>query len=154
MHALSHHALFEEALCVVVGKGYRMGADRVTHLAQLTGASWILPTPDSPARLAAEHLFRAAGLPLPTDIVESLSILTNIGLLLRAPYVALMPRTAARQFSDAGLLRILDLPKWARSARLAIRCACIASPAPRAGLSSPACAMPRRMGATRRSRRY
>ena len=84
MHALSHHALFEEALCVVVGKGYRMGADRVTHLAQLTGASWILPTPDSPARLAAEHLFRAAGLPLPTDIVESLSILTNIGLLLRA----------------------------------------------------------------------
>ena len=25
MHALSHHALFEEALCVVVGKGYRMG---------------------------------------------------------------------------------------------------------------------------------
>lgn len=111
MHALSHHALFEEALCVVVGKGYRMGADRVTHLAQLTGASWILPTPDSPARLAAEHLFRAAGLPLPTDIVESLSILTNIGLLLRAPYVALMPRTAARQFSDAGLLRILDLPE-------------------------------------------
>lgn len=25
MHALSHHALFDEALCVVVGKGYRMG---------------------------------------------------------------------------------------------------------------------------------
>ena len=77
---------------------------------QLTGASWIPPTPDSPARLAAEHLFRARGRPLPTDIVESLSILTNIGLL-RAPYVALMPRTAARQFSDAGLLRILDLPE-------------------------------------------
>lgn len=110
-HALSHHALFDEALCVVVGKGYGSAADRVTHLAQLIDSPWILPTPDSPARLAAEHLFRAAALPLPTDIVESLSILTNIGLLLHTPHVALMPRTAARQFSDAGLLRILNLPE-------------------------------------------
>ena len=91
MHALSHHALFEEALCVVVGKGYRMGADRVTHLAQLDRR---VVDPARRTRRRAwrpSTLFRAAGLPLPTDIVESLSILTNIGLLLRAPYVALMP---------------------------------------------------------------
>ncbi len=108
---LTHEALFEESLCVVVGKGYGPAAARVEHLSELVDFPWILPTADSPARLAAENLFRAAGLPLPNDIVESLSILTNIGLLLDTPRVALMPSTAARQFSDAGLLRILDLPE-------------------------------------------
>ncbi|HEX7910256.1 MAG TPA: LysR substrate-binding domain-containing protein [Paraburkholderia sp.] len=108
---LTHEALFDESMCVVVGKGYGPAPAGVTHLSELVGSPWILPTPDSPARLSAEHLFRAAGLPLPTDIVESLSLLTNIGLLLDTPRIALMPRVAARQFEEAGLLRILDLPE-------------------------------------------
>jgi len=108
---LTHEALFDESMCIVVGKGYGLAPARVEHLSELVGAPWILPTPDSPARLAAEHMFREAGLAMPTDIVESLSILTNIGLLLETPRIALMPRVAARQFEDAGLLRILDLPE-------------------------------------------
>jgi DNA-binding transcriptional LysR family regulator len=108
---LTHEALFDESLCVVVGKGYGPAPAGVTHLSDLVDSPWILPTPDSPARLSAEHLFRAAGLALPTDIVESLSLLTNIGLLLDTPRIALMPRVAAQQFEDAGLLRILDLPE-------------------------------------------
>ncbi|QBR00954.1 MULTISPECIES: LysR family transcriptional regulator [Paraburkholderia] len=109
---LTHEALFDESLCAVMGgKGGAPVPEGVVHLAALVDLPWILPTPDSPARLAAEHLFRAAGLPLPTDIVESLSLLTNIGLLLETPRIALMPRVAARQFADAGLLRILDLPE-------------------------------------------
>ncbi|CAB3788153.1 HTH-type transcriptional regulator GbpR [Paraburkholderia caffeinitolerans] len=109
---LTHEALFDESLCAVIGgKGGAPVPEGVVHLDALVDLPWILPTPDSPARLAAEHLFRAAGLPLPTDIVESLSLLTNIGLLLETPRIALMPRVAARQFADAGLLRILDLPE-------------------------------------------
>ena len=110
---LTHEALFDESLCAVVGKGYGALPECVAHLSELAGSPWILPTPDSPARLAAEHLFRSAGLQLPTDIVESLSLLTNIGLLLETPRIALMPRVAARQFADAGLVRILDLPQTA-----------------------------------------
>jgi DNA-binding transcriptional LysR family regulator len=110
---LTHEALFDESLCVVVGKGYGPAPAGVTHLSELAGSPWILPTPDSPARLSAEHLFRSAGLPLPTDIVESLSLLTNIGLLLDTPRIAMMPRAAAQQFADAGLVRILDLPETA-----------------------------------------
>jgi DNA-binding transcriptional LysR family regulator len=109
---LTHEPLFDESLCVVVGgRGEARVPAHVAHLAELMSYPWILPTPDSPARLAAEHLFRAADLPMPTDIVESLSLLTNIGLLLETPRVALMPRVAASQFADAGLLRILDLPE-------------------------------------------
>ncbi|ACD21105.1 LysR substrate-binding domain-containing protein [Paraburkholderia phytofirmans] len=108
---LTHEVLFEESMCVVVGKGFSASSCRIEHLSQLADSPWILPTPDSPSRLAAEHLFRAAGLPLPVDIVESLSLLTNIGLLLETQRVALMPRVAARQFEAAGVLRILDLPE-------------------------------------------
>ncbi|AFT87877.1 LysR family transcriptional regulator [Paraburkholderia phenoliruptrix] len=108
---LTHEVLFEESLCVVAGKGFKDGPVRVGHLSELAALPWILPTPDSPSRLAAEQLFRTAGLPLPVDIVESLSLLTNIGLLLETPRVALMPRVAARQFEAAGVLRILDLPE-------------------------------------------
>lgn len=108
---LAHEVLFDESLCAVVGKGYGPAPERVAHLSELAASPWILPTPDSPARLAAELLFRDAGLPLPTDIVESLSLLTNIGLLLETPRIALMPRVAANQFAEAGLLRILDLPE-------------------------------------------
>jgi DNA-binding transcriptional LysR family regulator len=108
---LTHEALFDESMCAVVGNGYGPVPDPAPSLRELVDAPWILPTPDSPSRLAAEHLFRAAGLPLPTDIVESLSLLTNIGLLLDTPRIALMPRVAARQFAKAGLLRMLDLPE-------------------------------------------
>lgn len=111
---LKHVPLFEESLCAVVGRGYGPSAESVVHLGELCGFPWILPTPDSPSRLAAEQLFRAAGLALPTDVVESLSLLTNIGLLLETPSIALMPRLAAQQFVDAGLLRILDLPETGR----------------------------------------
>lgn len=108
---LTHEALFEESLCIVVGKGYGLNNTRVGGLDELMRFPWILPIADSPSRLAAEQLFRKSGLPLPADIVESLSILTNIGLLLQTPSIALMPRVAARQFEEVGLLRILDLPE-------------------------------------------
>jgi DNA-binding transcriptional LysR family regulator len=110
---LTHEVLFEESLCAVAG-GKGGVPEGVSHLADLVGSPWILPTADSPARHAAEQLFRDAGLPLPTDIVESLSLLTNIGLLLETPRIALMPRVAARQFVEAGLLRVLDLPEMGR----------------------------------------
>lgn len=107
---LTHEVLFEESLCAVVG-GKGGVAEGASHLADLVGSPWIFPTPDSPARRAVEQLFRDAGLALPTDIVESLSLLTNIGLLLETPRIAFMPRVAARPFVEAGLLRVVDLPE-------------------------------------------
>uniref|UniRef100_UPI002ABD752A LysR family transcriptional regulator n=1 Tax=Paraburkholderia sp. J63 TaxID=2805434 RepID=UPI002ABD752A len=110
---LTHEALFDESLCVVVGQGYGAAPARVAHLRELIDSPWILPTPDSPARLSAENLFRRAGLAIPKDVVESLSILTNVGLLFETPRIALMPRVAARQFEGAGLLRVIELPETA-----------------------------------------
>ena len=46
---------------------------------------------------------------MPQRIVESVSVLTNLGLLLESRMVALMPLTVAEQFVRSGLLSILPL---------------------------------------------
>lgn len=92
-------------------KGDGPAPAHVAHLCELADSPWILPTPDSPVRLSAEQLVRRADLPLPKDIVESLSILTNIGLLFDTPRIALMQSVAARQCENSGLLHIIDLLK-------------------------------------------
>ncbi|VVE32677.1 LysR family transcriptional regulator [Pandoraea eparura] len=105
--ALTHEVLFNESLSVVGGARHWTQAPARVPLAQLREGAWILPVPESPSRLAAERLFRDAGLALPDDVVESLSVLTNIGLMLETPRVALMPRVAATPFVESGLLRVL-----------------------------------------------
>lgn len=105
--ALTHEVLFNESLCVVGATRHWDGAGERVPLAQLREGAWILPVPESPSRLAAERLFHDAGLPLPEDVVESLSVLTNIGLMLETARVALMPRAAATPFVESGLLRVL-----------------------------------------------
>jgi DNA-binding transcriptional LysR family regulator len=105
--ALTHEVLFNESLCVVGGTRHWEGAGERVPLAQLREGAWILPVPESPSRLAAERLFHDAGLSLPEDVVESLSVLTNIGLMLETARVALMPRAAATPFVESGLLRVL-----------------------------------------------
>jgi DNA-binding transcriptional LysR family regulator len=108
---LKHHALFDDSLAVVVGSRHALGHVSITSLCDLAMAPWILPTTDSPLRYSVERMFRQAGLSLPGDVVESLSVLTNLGVLLESPRVAVMPRVAAMQFMRAGLLCIIDIPE-------------------------------------------
>lgn len=107
--ALEHHLLFRESLCVVGGARRWRERSAPMALSQLAGEAWILPPPQSPVRAAAQSLFADAGLAWPTDVVESLSILASIELMTQTPRVALMPRTAAQPFVDAGTLCILDV---------------------------------------------
>lgn len=106
---LTHHPLFEDSLAVVVGAKHDLATAPVKSLNDLAHTPWILPTQESPLRRAVERMFRAAGLDLPTDLVESMSIFTNLRLLLDAPRVAVMPQVAAAQFVRYGLLRILSI---------------------------------------------
>lgn len=58
-------------------------------------------------RQTAEKLFFDAGLPLPANIVESLSVQTNVALMGDGQTVGLMPRSAAMQFAGHDALTIL-----------------------------------------------
>ena len=106
---LKHEVLYQESLGIVVGAKHDLNLPANVGLADLAYLPWIFPTVDSPSRIRADRLFHEAGLPLPTDRVESLSMLTNIGLLVERPCVAMMPRAAVHQFVEAGLLSIIDV---------------------------------------------
>ncbi|MQR00831.1 LysR substrate-binding domain-containing protein [Glaciimonas soli] len=109
MFAFEHTMLYNEAMCAVVGCQHPLLQRPDIRLPDLLEWPWIFPLQASPARLTAEHLFLDAGLSMPINIVESLSLLTNIGLMQDSPSISLMPRDVAQHFARLGLLAILDL---------------------------------------------
>jgi DNA-binding transcriptional LysR family regulator len=106
---LSQVPLYAETLCAVVARRHPLAAQLVIDPPALEAFSWVVPTPESAAWRPALLFFDAIGLALPKRIVESVAILTNLGLLLETPMIALMPRLVAEQFVRAGLLSILPL---------------------------------------------
>ena len=109
-YPVKHEVLFEEAFNVVAGAAHPLAGKSNIELSDLTGASWIFPLVESPARHAAESIFHAAGIPVPVPKVESLSLLANLGLMLQSDLLSFMPRAAALQLMKAGSLTILDMP--------------------------------------------
>ncbi|RWU23265.1 LysR family transcriptional regulator [Pseudomonas alkylphenolica] len=101
--------LYGEELAVVTGAQHPLTGQVPVSLAALLDYPWVLPTRDSLLRRTVDRLFDEAGLEAPSNVVESLSILTNLSLMQDQQTVAVMPLEAARQFIGAGLLRTLDL---------------------------------------------
>jgi DNA-binding transcriptional LysR family regulator len=106
---LTHVGLYEEALRIVVGRQDPLARRRKIDLAELQARDWVVPTHDSVAYRSVRNFFEKKGLAMPQRVVESVSILTNLGLLAGAGMVALMPQSAAERFAKAGLLTLLPL---------------------------------------------
>ncbi|MGD9943804.1 MAG: LysR substrate-binding domain-containing protein [Burkholderiaceae bacterium] len=106
---LEHVALYDETLCAVVGRQHPLATQPQIEPAQLESADWVIPTPASEAIHATAQFFEALGIRPPAHSVESVSLLTNLGLVLQSQMVALMPFSVARQFVRTGLLSILPL---------------------------------------------
>jgi len=124
-YPLQHTMLYEDTICAVAGKHHPLAqAQRASRpnarrkprsnpllLTQLGDYPWILPLHNSPARVTLErHLHEHGLVKRPTNLTESLSIVTNIGLLQGSDMVMFMPLTAARHFARLGLLVILHTP--------------------------------------------
>ena len=107
--ALTHVPLYDETLCAVVARHHPLALDTAIDAQQLQEMPWIVPTPESAAMRSAQLFFEAAHLVMPKRIVESVSILTNLGLLLESSMIALMPYAVAEQFVRSGVLSILPL---------------------------------------------
>jgi DNA-binding transcriptional LysR family regulator len=104
-----HVPLYDEMLCAVVSRHHPLALDAQVDIHQLQDMAWIVPTVESVARRSAHSFFEAAGMAMPGKLVESVSFLTNLGLLLESTMIALMPYAVAEQFVRAGLLSILRL---------------------------------------------
>lgn len=101
--------LHREPLAVVAGVGHPLASSASITLQALSAYPWILPTRDSSLRQIAERMFYKAGLPLPANVVESLSVLTNVALMFDQKTIGLMPRSAAKQFVETGSLAMIPL---------------------------------------------
>lgn len=106
---LRHQPLYRNSLCIVAGSHHPLLAATAPALPALQHWPWIVPPPDSPARRVAEQFFADAGLAMPENLLESLSLLTNVNLLVESDCLGLMPLQAARRFETVGLLAILPL---------------------------------------------
>jgi DNA-binding transcriptional LysR family regulator len=104
-----HVPLYAETLCAVVGRQHPLAASRTISVAQLESWDWILPTSESEASHSVDHFFEALKMRKPTRIVESVSIMTNLGLLVDSNMIAIMPYKVAGKFVHLGLLNVLPV---------------------------------------------
>lgn len=103
----THVPLYDETLCAVVSRQHPLALGSTIDLRQLQDETWIVPTHESVARRSAHAFFENAGMSMPRKVIESVSLLTNLGLLMESSMVALMPYAVAEQFVRAGQLNIL-----------------------------------------------
>ncbi len=106
---LSHDVLYQERLCLVVGHKHPLSQSMAVQPHDLSEYPWIIPPPESPMRSIVNEYFYEHEMRLPSNLVESLSLMTNISLLLSGDWVWVMPRAAAQPFVDTGLLAMLPV---------------------------------------------
>lgn len=111
----SGSGIAEEVLCedfaeLVVRKGHPLTRKQGLTLADVIDQPWILPRQETSLRRQIDEGFRQMGLPAPANIVESVSILTNLSLVLNADYLVAWPVRLARFEAHLGLVQALDIP--------------------------------------------
>ena len=108
--ALVYEDFYAEPVCLVVRRGHPLLRKRRLSLRDLVNEAWLLPLPETTLRRQIERAFLDANEPLPRNVIESVSILTNRVLLpgtLPPAASALLEclRTAAREVPSPRLHR-------------------------------------------------
>lgn len=101
--------LYGEAFVVVAGISTRSTpqATRDCSLVELVDRPWILPPSETALRKTIENQFVGLCGRLPTDVIDSVSVSTNLALLAQSRYVALMPKGIADYHAKRSQLRLL-----------------------------------------------
>jgi DNA-binding transcriptional LysR family regulator len=107
--SLVYEEFYAEPICVVTRRGHPLARKRRLSLRDLANEAWLLPLPETALRRQIERAFLEAGAPLPRNVIESVSILTNRALLRKSDCVGVMPYHVALDDVEQGLLAILPL---------------------------------------------
>jgi len=107
--ALIYEEFYAEPICVVTRRGHPLARKRRLSLRDLANEAWLLPLPETDLRRQIERAFVEAGAPLPRNVIESVSILTNRVLLRKSDCVGVMPYHVALDDVEQGLLAILPV---------------------------------------------
>jgi DNA-binding transcriptional LysR family regulator len=107
--ALVYEEFYAEPICVVTRRGHPLARKRRLSLRDLANEAWLLPLAETALRRQIERAFVEAGAPLPRNVIESVSILTNRALLRKTDCIGVMPYHVALDDVEQGLLAILPV---------------------------------------------
>jgi DNA-binding transcriptional LysR family regulator len=105
--ALVYEEFYAEPVCLVVRPGHPLLRKRRLGLRDLVNEAWLLPLPETSLRRQVERAFLEASAPLPRNVIESVSILTNRVLLRKSDCIGVLPYHVALDDVEHGLLAIL-----------------------------------------------
>ncbi|HKD54225.1 MAG TPA: LysR substrate-binding domain-containing protein [Steroidobacteraceae bacterium] len=107
--ALVYEDFYTEPICLVVRHGHPLSRKRRLTLRELVNEAWLLPMPETTLRRQIERAFLDANAPLPRNVIESISILTNRVLLRKSDCIGVMPYHVALDDVEQQLLSILPV---------------------------------------------
>ncbi len=107
--ALVYEEFYAEPVCLVTRRGHPLTGKRRLGLRDLSHEAWLLPLPETSLRRQIERAFLEANVPLPKNVIESVSILTNRVLLRKSDCIGVMPYHVALDDVEHQLLSILPV---------------------------------------------
>jgi len=107
--SLVYEEFYAEPICLVTRRGHPLTRRRRLGLKDLTNEAWLLPLPETSLRRQVERAFLEANAPLPKNVIESVSILTNRVLLRKSDCIGVMPYHVALDDVEQQLLAILPV---------------------------------------------
>jgi DNA-binding transcriptional LysR family regulator len=107
--ALIYEAFYAEPICLVTRAGHPLLRRRRLGLRDLANEAWLLPLPETTLRRQIERAFLEADVPMPRNVIESVSILTNRALLRKSECIGVMPYHVALDDVEHRLLAILPV---------------------------------------------
>ncbi|UXM95078.1 LysR family transcriptional regulator [Bartonella sp. HY329] len=108
-HGMRQEYLMDDSARIIVRKGHPLTQYGALQLANLLKWPWILPGIETTLRRQIDDIFRDEGYEPPTNVVESVSLLTNRYLLTSGDYIGIWPDQVAKLEKQNGLIDILPL---------------------------------------------
>ncbi|MGE6388692.1 LysR family transcriptional regulator [Pseudomonas sp. NPDC078416] len=103
-------ALAPEPFCMVVNSRHPLTELPQTPLLELGNWPWILYPLGTPIRARMEQAFAKAGIPVPKNTIDTISMQTFLQVLQAGPMIAMLPASMAQPHLDSGLLKVLNTP--------------------------------------------
>jgi len=114
-HPLTYVPLSYEMPDVVAGVTNPILARSNLQLNDIYSERWILPAAGTPELRSIEDAFHAAGLPLPSNCIRTVSMIAMAILVAGTPMLAVVPRSISRYFSKVQLMGVVDVKLTANS---------------------------------------
>lgn len=109
---LVYEEISREVRCVVARAGHPLMARADLSLADLVDAAWILSPRGTILRNRFDMMFRRAGLELPSNTVDTASVIVVMNLLMHTDFLHIVPIDVARFYMRSGEIAMLpiDIP--------------------------------------------